>query len=303
MSEIAKKTYFRVRLRQVPDQLEDRLTTHAFECAASGVSEALAYTQPNLTYDPRLVPVKMRELDVFFPEKPGSDFFDGLRDLDTRIQSEIHEEENKDWLAEWKKGFKPFPLVGPYWIVPSWEEVPAECKMPLRIDPGMAFGTGTHATTQMMAFFIHKLGEKNLGKIPQWGLLDVGTGTAVLAMLAARAGFGLVTGVEIDPEARRTARQNVELNDLNEIEISDKQIEDLKQPYDVVVANIIDGVLVQIQQDLLRLTKVGGHLLVTGILQEHDDEFFSKFIENQPLKVLRRIEKEEWVGYWLEKES
>ncbi|MBX2987551.1 MAG: 50S ribosomal protein L11 methyltransferase [Bdellovibrionaceae bacterium] len=297
----AASTYFRVRLRQVPDHLEDLITTHSFEHSALGVSEALAYVQPDLTYDPRLVPVKNRDLDVFFEKSPGRAFFDGLKAIDSRLNWEINEEETKDWLAEWKKGFKPFRLVGPYWIVPSWEEVPAECLKPLRIDPGMAFGTGTHATTQMMAFFIHKLAEKNPKDVADWGLLDVGTGTAVLAMLAHKAGFGLVTGIEIDPEARRTARQNVELNGLSDIEISDEMLEEIRVTYDVVVANIIDGVLIQLQKDLMRVTRHGGQLLLTGILKERDDEFFRDFIEKQPVKVIRRIEKDEWVGYWLEK--
>lgn len=294
------QTYFRIRLRQVGPSLEDLVTTHSFECGALGVSEALAYTQPDLVYDPKLVPVRHHELDVFFEERPGCNFFDGLLELDQKIQWEIFEEEHKDWLAEWKKGFKAFPLVGPYWVVPSWEEIPDGIK-PLRIDPGMAFGTGTHATTQMMASFIHKLAEKHAGEIKDWSLLDVGTGTAILAMLAAKCGFGLVQGIEIDPEARRTARQNVELNGLNDIDIPDSLLEDLDGVNDVVVANIIDGVLIRLKEDLLRLTREGGHLLLTGILKERDDEFFRDFVENEPLKVMRRLEKDEWVGYWLTK--
>lgn len=298
---MAANTYIRIRLRDVPTHLEDQLTTHAFECGALGVSEALAYTQPDLTYDPRLVHQKSHDLDVFFEARPGKVFFDGLLDLDSRIKSEVFEEETKDWLAEWKKGFKAFPLVGPYWVVPSWEDVPKDCERPLRIDPGMAFGTGTHATTQMMASFIHKLSEKHSQHISNWSLLDVGTGTAILAMLARRAGFGLVQGIEIDPEARRTARQNLELNDLKEIDVPDSLLEELKGENDVVVANIIDGVLIKIKADLLRVTRDNGHLLVTGILKERDDEFFQDFIENEPLKVIRRLEKDEWVGYWLVK--
>lgn len=294
-------TYFRVRLIQLPDALEDIVTTHSFEHGASGVSEALAFSQPDLTYDPRIVHLRARDLDVFFPTSPQKAYFEGLTSLSPQLRWEIHEEETKDWLAEWKKGFHPFQLVGPYWVVPSWEEVPKECEQPLRIDPGMAFGTGTHATTQMMAFFIHKLATKNQAAVADWNLLDVGTGTAILAMLARRAGFNNVTGIEIDPEARRTARVNIDLNHLSDIEIRDELLEDLTSAYDVVVANIIDGVLIQLKDDLLRVTKVGGSLLVTGILKERDDEFFQEFIDKTPLKVIRRLEKDEWVGYWLQK--
>jgi len=294
-------SYFRVRLSQVPSLLEDEITTHAFESGASGVTEALAYTQPDLTYDPDLVPVKLHDLDVFFLEKPATAFFTKLPDFDKNIKATTYEEENKDWLEEWKKGFKPFQLVGPFWIVPSWLETPAECSQPIFIDPGMAFGTGTHATTKMASYFVHKVSEKHKAQIPHWSLLDVGTGTAILAMLAAKSGFGLVTGIEIDPEARRVAKENIKLNKMPEIEISDALLEEVRGEYDVVIANIIDGVLINIRKDLLRVLKPGGFLFLTGILTERDNHFFEKFIEASNLKVLRRLEKEEWVGYWVQK--
>lgn len=294
-------SYFRVRLSQVPSLLEDEITAHAFAHGASGVTEALIYVQPDLTYDPDLVPVKTHDLDVFFLETPPQEFFTGLKSLDPNVQARLFEEENKDWLEEWKKGFKPFQLVGPFWIVPSWLETPAECAQPIFIDPGMAFGTGTHATTKMASYFVHKLAERYKEQVPDWSLLDVGTGTAILAMLAAKSGFGLVTGIEIDPEARRVAKENVKLNHLPEIEISDALLEEVRGEYDVVIANIIDGVLIQIRQDLLRVLKPGGFLFLTGILTERDNLFFEKFIEASHLKVLRRLEKEEWVGYWVQK--
>jgi len=294
-------SYFRVRLSQVPHVLEDEITTHAFDHGASGVTEALAYTQPDLTYDPDVVAVKSHELDVFFLEKPPTDFFTKLSEFDRNIQSQQFEEENKDWLEEWKKGFKPFQLIGPFWIVPSWLQPPPECEHPIYIDPGMAFGTGTHATTKMASYFVHKISEKYKKEIPNWTLLDVGTGTAILAMLAAQSGFGLVTGIEIDPEARRVARENIKLNHLEQIDISEALLEEVKGEYDVVIANIIDGVLLNIKKDLLRVLKPGGFLFLTGILTERDNMFFEKFIESSKLKVLRRLEKEEWVGYWVQK--
>ncbi len=294
------ENYFRLRLSQVPAPLEDLVTTHCFEFGASGVTEALIFTQPDLTYDPSLVPVSTHELDVFFNEKPDTAFYSELKNLSPQIQTSLHEEENKDWLAEWKKGFVAFQLVGPFWVVPSWLAAPEACKVPIYIDPGMAFGTGTHATTQMMASLIHKISEKHKAQIPEWSLLDVGTGTAILAMLAQQSGFGLVTGIEIDPEARRVARENVQLNKLTQIDVPETQIDELRGLYDVVVANIIDGVLIKIKKDLLAVLKPGGHLLLTGILQERDSHFFENFIENSGLQVIRRLQKDEWVGYWVQ---
>ncbi|QDK39004.1 50S ribosomal protein L11 methyltransferase [Bdellovibrio sp. NC01] len=297
---MSDNSYFRVRLSQVPEELEDIITTHSFDCGASGVTEALVFTQPDLTYDPRITTVANHDLDVFFPENPSQDFFDGLQEYDRNIKWSIFEEENKDWLEEWKKGFKPFKLVGDFWVIPSWLTPPPECKHAIYIDPGMAFGTGTHATTQMMAFFIHKLAEKYKANLADWAMLDVGTGTAILAMLAQMSGMGLVAGIEIDPEARRVARENVKLNKLEQIDIPDSLLEEVRGPYDVVVANIIDGVLINIKKDLMRVLKPGGHMLLTGILEERDNHFFENFLENSGLTVVRRLEKDEWVGYWVQ---
>jgi len=278
--------------------MEDIVTGHSFECGASGVTEALAFSQPDLTYDPDILKVRAHDLDVYFQERPGCEFFDKLLEWVPRLKWEIVEEENKDWLAEWKKGFNPFSLVGPYWIVPSWHQAPPEARKPIFIDPGMAFGTGTHATTKMASYFVHKMGQLvQPGK--QYSLLDVGTGTAVLAMIARMEGVQRVLGVEIDPEARRVARENLQLNHLLDIEISDTPLEKIDETFDFVVANIIDGILIQLRDDLLQVLKPGGQIFLTGILLEREEEFFAEFIEKSNLKLVRRIEKDEWVGFWL----
>lgn len=292
-------SYFRVRVYKVPSQLEEDLITQSMDCGATGASEVLQYIQPDLTYDPSIVPIRFHDLDIYFAKKPESDFFSLLKNLVPGARYEEFEEENKDWLAEWKKGFEPFNLVGDFWVVPSWSKSPVEPNKSLLIDPGMAFGTGTHATTKMASAFLNRIAQ-NISSPENMSLLDVGTGTAILAMLAAKLGFGIITGLEIDPEARRVARENVALNDLKKIEIQDQLIEEVHDQYDVVIANIIDGVLVQIKDDLLRVLAPGGHLFLTGILLEREDIFLKNFIESSGCRVVRRLEKDEWVGYWLQ---
>lgn len=292
-------SYIKIRLFSVPANLEEDVTSHCFDSGATGVTEVLAFSQPDLTYDPSILPVKTHDLDVYFTETPKDDFFDGLKVLTPGIRWQVTEEQNKDWLEEWKKGFVPFKLVGKYWVVPSWHQKPAEADVGIYIDPGMAFGTGTHATTKMAAYFVQKLGSQ-FSDLKDKSLLDVGTGTAILAMLASHEGVHRILGLEIDPEARRVARENVALNKLSNIEISDKPLEETGEKFDFVVANIIDGVLIQLKDALLRTLKPGGHIFLTGILTERDNHFFNNFIEKSNLKVVRRIEKDEWVGYWLQ---
>lgn len=294
-------SYFRIRIHRVTETLEDIITSHAIELGSTGVSEALHFSQPDLTFDPDIIHSRFREIDVFFESQPPEDFFKYLTELDPQLTWELHEEQTKDWLEEWKKGFQSFRLVSDVWVIPSWLQPPKECRIPLFIDPGMAFGTGTHATTQVAAFLIHRLVRDLVKTNSEISLLDVGTGTAILAMLARRVGVSYVTGLEIDPEARRTARQNVERNELSDIDISDKTIEETRTQFDIVVANIIDGVLIQLKNDLFRVLKPGSYMVLSGILQERDTHFFDHFIEGAPAKVLRRIEKDEWVGYLIQK--
>ena len=93
------QSYIRIRLFSVPAHLEDVITTHSFDCGATGLTEVLAFTQPDLTYDPSLLPVKSHDLDVYFEERPGCEFFDKLIEWSPNLKWEISEEENKDWLA------------------------------------------------------------------------------------------------------------------------------------------------------------------------------------------------------------
>lgn len=295
------ETYFRVRLSNVSTPKEQEVTNFCFSHQALGLSEVLSFTQPDLTYDPSLISRQALELDVFFEKRPTEEFFSGLRQNFSDVRCATSEEESKDWLEEWKKGFVAFKLVGKVWVVPSWLPKPPEADIEIKIDPGMAFGTGTHATTKMASYFINKIATEYPNEIKNWTACDVGTGTAILAVLAEKLGYGLITGVEIDIEARRKARENCELNQTQNVEITNLQLDELREQYDVVVANIIDGVLIRLQKDLLKITKAGGHLFLTGILQERDNLFFEKFIESNPLKVIKRIQKDEWVGYWVQK--
>lgn len=292
-------TYIRIRLSNLTKEQEDIVTTHSFECGASGVSEGLKFIQPDLTYEPKIVESNNHEIDVFFSERPGCQFFDGVLEIDQKIQWQIHEEETKDWLEEWKKGFKAFKLVDNFWIIPSWEQLPNEKVEPIFIDPGMAFGTGTHATTQMASYFLNKFAKKT--DVSDFSFLDVGTGTGILAIMADKLGFKSVTGLEIDPEARRVAKENIARNHTKNTLISDQLIEEYKPISNVVIANIIDGVLIQIRKELIRSTKNGGSLFLTGILKENEEGFIKEFIEVSPVKIELRIEKDEWIGFWLTK--
>lgn len=289
--------YYRLRIEKVHPTLEGEISKRCIELGSTGTAETLNFSQPDLTYDPQIHNRAIKSMDAFFIEKPSSETVEKLKAEFPQLEFHLLEEEDQDWMSEWKKHFKPFLLVHDYWVVPSWLESPTTSEKTLNIDPGMAFGTGTHATTQMAAYFVHKLCKK----FPQQNshILDVGTGTGILALLAEKCGAGMVTGIEIDPEARRVAKENVILNQSKNVLISDLQLEELRENFDVVIANIIDGVLLRLKEDLIRVLRLEGHLFLTGILTEREDSFFQKFIDDPRLEVVQRLEKDEWVGYWV----
>ena len=290
-------SYFRVHLSNVPSLIEEEVTALCIRHGSTGLAEALSYVQPDLTYDPEILEYRSRELDAFFLEAPSKEFFQDLQILAPGVQARSQEEQNKDWLEEWKKGFVPFQLAGPYWVVPSWLESPTTPQHSITIDPGMAFGTGTHATTKMASYFVHKIG-KSLKNPELESLIDVGTGTGILAMLAKRHGIGKVVGIEIDLEARRVARENIKLNSLD-IDVPDLNSDEVREKYSIVVANIIDGVLVKIKPDLMKMLAPGGQLFLTGILVEREEKFLQQFLHEDEFQVIRRLEQDEWVGYWV----
>ncbi len=160
----------------------------------------------------------------------------------------------------------------------------------------MAFGTGTHATTQMVAQMIFWLTEK----MKDLSLLEVGIGTGILSILARHQGVKSIKSTEIDPEACRVARENLARNGCPDVEVLESQLENVSGHFDVIVANIIDGVLIKMKPDLLRLLKPGGHMLLSGLLLERVEEFLQKFLVDTDLKVFRRLEKDEWVCLWLQ---
>lgn len=287
-------SYFVLELKGVLSSEEDVLTDLCFSFGASGISENLQFRQESLRYEPETVSTAYHDLEVYFPLKPDENLLLKISRQFPNMAWNVREELEKDWLEEWKRGFEPFCLAGDVWIVPSWSQPPSEASKKILLDPGMAFGTGTHATTQLAACFLADI------NLEAKTVLDVGTGTGILAMASALWGAKQVGATEIDIQARSVARDNVKLNKINTIEIYDEQIEGVTGPFDVVVANIIDGVLVDLRRALMERVAIGGDLVLSGILLEREDEFVREFEWEEFHFIQRvRLEKDEWVGFHL----
>lgn len=277
--------YFVVHFSNVDSRAEEFLSENSFSWGALGMSEVLPFNQPEGEEDVFTQIPDRRDIDVYFDKLPAPGFLELIRSRFPYLSLKVKGEENKDWLAEWKKGFKPFSLVDGHWVVPSWEPVPVGATHPIKVDPGMAFGTGTHETTQLVAEFLYKAA-------PFESVLDVGTGTGILAILARQLGAKQVSATEIEADSRRVALENFALNQVS-VQMDERQVEDLNEKFDVVVANIIDGVLVRIQDALRARVKPGGWLVLSGIITEREKDFLAGF----KAEWAERVQKGDWLLY------
>lgn len=293
------QTYFTLLLAGVRACEEDLLTSHLFEQGAAGVQEDLNFSQLERHYQPKVIESEIKSLKVYFESPPSPEIFDFLsnRYPHLQIQSEKHEVE--DWLEKWKEQWKPFELIPNVWIVPEWfqDSFEAPDGKIIYIEPGMAFGTGTHATTQLAAQLLVEL----QGKSELKSLLDVGTGSGILAFLAGLIGFEEIYAYDNDPESQRVFLENLAKNPHQQTHWEEKWSPLLTDKVDITVANIIDGVLLSLKDEFQAVNS--RYYIFTGILAERENDFLEEMRQDFPLEVLTRVEKDEWIGFLMEKPS
>ncbi len=199
----------------------------------------------------------------------------------------------EDWAEGWKQNFSSFRIGENLVIRPSWEEYTPELgEVVVEIDPGMAFGTGTHETTQLCLEMIAELLKQT--DAPQ-DMLDVGTGSGILALGAAALGCRKIVANDIDPIACNIARENIIKNRYDSrIEISEYLLEDLPGQHDLVVANILAEENVRLRHAFLEHLRPGGWLVLSGILKEKEGLVQDGFAD-LGLKSFPSRYKDEWV--------
>lgn len=173
-------------------------------------------------------------------------------------QLEVAPVESQDWSTQWRENFPPLE-IGPFLVVPTWEEAPdVPGKTVLRLDPGLAFGTGQHPTTSLCL----ELLAENVR--PGVRVLDVGCGSGILSLAAAKLGAE-VTGSDLDPWCVQATRENAELNGVH-VEVQERaDLDWVQQPYPLVIANLMSDLLIRLAPELARVTQSGGTLIVSGI--------------------------------------
>jgi ribosomal protein L11 methyltransferase len=206
-----------------------------------------------------------------------------------RVESSY--ESDEEWRDKWKEYFKPAKITENIVIKPTWEEYEAMGnEKVIEIDPGMAFGTGTHATTRMCVKHLEKYIESEEDTV-----LDLGCGSGILSIAAALLGSKHVYGVDIDPNAVTASAENTELNGLSDIiEISYGDVtEGLGMKADIIVANLMADLIIMLAPDIAKHLKGKKIFISSGILEEKLNDVVEA-VQNSGFKIIEVLHEEEW---------
>lgn len=209
----------------------------------------------------------------------------------------LGEIEDDSWLDRWREFYRPFRVGRKILIKPTWADVDVEEGLLLiQLDPGMAFGCGTHPTTSMCMALLEEIirgGET---------VLDVGTGSGILAITAAKLGASRVLAVDSDPVAVRVARENLVVNGVeNYVTVWEGNLLDgVDQPSDVIVANIVADVIMQLLPQAVTLLKKGGRFIASGVIDHRREEVLA-VLAASGLVIIKTLNSGEWVSFLAEK--
>ncbi|PJJ29485.1 50S ribosomal protein L11 methyltransferase [Lacrimispora celerecrescens] len=216
------------------------------------------------------------------------------------------ETEDKDWINNWKQYFKPF-TVDDILIKPTWEEIPEEHKdkLLIEIDPGTAFGTGQHETTQLCIRQLQKY------ITPETTLLDVGTGSGILGITALKLGAKEVFGTDLDENAIIAVKENMEANEIPVDKfqvlqgniIDDRAIQEKAgfEKYDVVVANILADIIILLQKEISVHMKKDAIFITSGIINMKEEAVKKAFEENEAFELVETTYQGEWISITVRK--
>lgn len=195
-----------------------------------------------------------------------------------------------DWVRETQSQFGPTRISDRLWIVPSWHQPPDQHAVVVRLDPGIAFGTGTHPTTRLCLAWLDQT------LLPGASVLDYGCGSGILAIAAAKLGAGAVVGVDIDPQALEAARSNSRLNGVAASYTDSHGLSQSATTFDVVLANILSNPLKLLAPALLARVAPDGFLVLSGILDRQSDEVSAAFAQHDASLALAAWRREDgWV--------
>ena len=274
----------------VPDDLIDTIVGELSGESVAGVWERPA-PDPQLT---RLV--------LYFTHRSNLDRIETVvRTIFERVQRQVPAMsravvEERDWTEEWKKSYASFPIADSFFVIPSWAD--AACpddRLPIRIDPGQAFGTGTHETTQLTMEALERWVE------PSHTVLDVGTGSGILAIASRLLGAKPVFACDIDPVAAHIARANIDRNAERDVYTFCGSLDAVKSNcVNLLLGNLTADVIRNLFSEFDRVLRLHGIAILSGILRDQDEDI-REIIDRHHFNVFEEITQGEWLVLIVEK--
>jgi len=294
-------TFWVLNLHNINAADEDEISQNLWSLGASGLHEDLAFEKKKDGYLPKVLTQEKISLKAYFPDAPSKEALQELKSDFKNIELSLEETPNEDWNEVWKKEWKPFSLCSGFDVFPSWwtdrDPLSPSTQHILEIDPGMAFGTGTHETTQLCAQLICLLDDHGFSVQPSQRILDLGTGTGLLSVVLEKLGYRGLLANDIDRDCYSVFKENLENNQCRHI----KWVDDWQKagPFDLVVANIIDGVLLELSMPLLETLKPNSFVIFSGVLAERKKVFLESLRKIWDFQILVEEEMGDWMGFLL----
>jgi ribosomal protein L11 methyltransferase len=307
MTEKEQEKWLKIEVSS-PAELMDALGNFLTETGAAGVFQETLEPQPgdfpeaktsetieayfplDVRSEKRIAAVQkyLESLSEIFPDLPAPS-------LKTETISD------PDWGEQWKKYFKPIRVSNNIIVKPTWERyTPSSRDIVIEIDPGMAFGTGQHASTRMCIEALEDIIFKDR-TVKDWKVLDVGCGTGILGITSAKLGAGDVICLDIDKKAIEIARENADINHVDErMRIINQDAAAVKDPRNLIIANLTAKLLLKLRLHLTQLLLPEGYMIISGIIDQDVRDIEDNFTHDE-LTTDKVIREKEWVCYVLRK--
>ena len=274
-------------------QIEDYSDIDLKTCYGDLIDEAILNADKTVAYVSVYLPIDGGVADtlVFLRERFGA--------LNPEAEITVSGVNEEDWANSWKAYYKPIKIGERIVIVPAWEKYSAEeGEIIVRMDPGMAFGTGTHETTRLVIKLLEKYIKNGMR------VADVGCGSGILAICASKLGAGECKAYDIDPVAVKVANENIKDSGLTNVtcEVSDllKQVDKSGGTYDVICANIVADIIIRMMPDVGALMDENSVILASGIIVERSEDVINGF-EEHGFKIVERIDENGWCALAVQK--
>ena len=291
---------------QSPPELVDAISNFLIELGTEGISQEEEVSEKDFEESaPAHIPDVLK---AYFPERSKweqklsrlSDYLDSLAQIFpeyAKPEFAVRHIADQDWGEQWKKYFKPVRIFKNIVVKPTWERYSSSGRdIVIEIDPGMAFGTGQHPSTRMCLESLEEILMKERAT-RKWSVLDIGTGTGILSIGAAKLGASRVVAVDIDPKAAEIAQQNVSINHVEDrVSVMNIDIINLDGSFDIIVANLTAETITKLSGHIEPMLARGGYLICSGIIEQRA-AIVEEALDSKDLIKQKILTEKEWVCY------